>query len=40
MIPIGFVGGGHSDAGLEQRLFANGAEIVVSYHLQIQALLS
>jgi HAD superfamily hydrolase (TIGR01509 family) len=40
MIPIGFVGGGHGDSGLEQRLFANGAEVVVPHHSQIQALLS
>jgi HAD superfamily hydrolase (TIGR01509 family) len=40
MTPIGFVGGGHSDSGLEHRLLANGAEVVVSHHSQIQALLS
>lgn len=40
MTPIGFVGGGHCDAGLEQRLSANGAEAVVTHHTQILALLS
>lgn len=39
MIPIGFVGGSHADAGLKKRLLANGAEIVVSSHSEIQALL-
>lgn len=38
MTPIGFVGGGHCDVGLEQRLLANGAEIVVTHHNQITAL--
>jgi HAD superfamily hydrolase (TIGR01509 family) len=40
MTPIGFVGGGHCDVGLEQRLLANGAELVVTHHKQIIALLS
>ena len=40
MTPIGFVGGGHCDVGLEQRLLANGAEVVVTHHNQILALLS
>jgi HAD superfamily hydrolase (TIGR01509 family) len=40
MIPIGFVGGGHSDRGLEERLSKSGAEVVVSHHAQIQALLA
>jgi beta-phosphoglucomutase-like phosphatase (HAD superfamily) len=39
MTPIGFVGGGHCDEGLEQRLLANGAKAVVAHHSQIQALL-
>ncbi|MEQ5788096.1 HAD family hydrolase [Erythrobacter sp. NFXS35] len=39
MTPIGFVGGGHCDKGLEQRLLANGAVMVVSHHSQIRALL-
>jgi hypothetical protein len=40
MTPIGFVGGGHCDAGLKQRLLANGAEVVVTHHTQILALLN
>ncbi len=40
MTPIGFVGGGHCDVGLEQRLLANGAQVVVAHHNQIIALLS
>lgn len=40
MTPIGFVGGGHCDVGLEQRLLANGAKRVVTHHNQIIALLS
>lgn len=40
MTPIGFVGGCHCDEGLESRLLANGAEVVVTHHSQIQALLS
>lgn len=36
--PIGFVGGGHCDVGLGQRLLANGAEMVVTHHNQITAL--
>lgn len=40
MSPIGFVGGGHCDTGLEQRLLASGAEMVVTHHTQILALLS
>lgn len=40
MTPIGFVGGGHCDAGLEQRLLANGAEVVVTHHTEILALLN
>lgn len=40
MTPIGFVGGSHGDPGLEERLLASGAGIVVSHHSQIQALLS
>lgn len=40
MTPNGFVGGGHCDVGLEQRLLANGAEVVVTHHTQIIALLS
>jgi HAD superfamily hydrolase (TIGR01509 family) len=40
MTPIGFVGGGHCDVGLEQRLLAKGAEIVVTHHNQITALFS
>jgi beta-phosphoglucomutase-like phosphatase (HAD superfamily) len=40
MTPIGFVGGGHCDVGLEQRLLANGAEVVATHHNQIIALLS
>ncbi|TAD80737.1 MAG: HAD family hydrolase [Sphingomonadales bacterium] len=40
MIPVGFVGGGHSDHGLEERLLANGAETVVSHHSQIRSLLT
>lgn len=39
MTPIGFVGGKHCDVGLEQRLLANGAEVVVIHHSQIVALL-
>lgn len=39
MIPIGFVGGAHCDAGLEQRLLANGAELVVAHHTLLLALL-
>lgn len=39
MTPIGFVGGKHCDVGLEQRLLANGAEVVVTHHSQIVALL-
>jgi HAD superfamily hydrolase (TIGR01509 family) len=38
MTPIGFVGGGHCDVGLGQRLLANGAEMVVTHHNQITAL--
>jgi beta-phosphoglucomutase-like phosphatase (HAD superfamily) len=40
MTPIGFIGGGHADPALEQRLMAHGAKVVVSHHSQIQALLS
>ena len=40
MTPIGFVGGGHCDAGLEQRLLASGAKKVVTHHTQILALLN
>ncbi|MDP2131059.1 MAG: HAD family hydrolase [Erythrobacter sp.] len=40
MTPIGFVGGGHGDPGLEQRLLAHGAAFVVSHHSQIDALLA
>lgn len=39
MTPIGFVGGGHADAGLASRLEANGAVVVVSSHAQIIDLL-
>jgi beta-phosphoglucomutase-like phosphatase (HAD superfamily) len=40
MIPVGFVGGGHCDHQLAERLLANGAEMVVSHHSQIKALLA
>jgi beta-phosphoglucomutase-like phosphatase (HAD superfamily) len=39
MMPIGFVGGGHADAGLANRLKANGAAHVVSSHAEIIDLL-
>ncbi len=39
MTPIGFVGGGHADAGLGERLEANGAATVVSSHIEIVDLL-
>ena len=39
MTPIGFVGGGHADAGLGERLKANGAAFIVSSHLEIINLL-
>lgn len=39
MTPIGFVGGGHADAGLGERLKANGAAFVVSSHAEIINLL-
>lgn len=39
MIPIGFVGGGHADAGLCDRLRASGAAFVVSSHYEIIDLL-
>jgi beta-phosphoglucomutase-like phosphatase (HAD superfamily) len=35
MVPIGFVGGGHADARLGDRLRANGAAFVVSSHSEI-----
>ena len=39
MTPIGFVGGGHADAGLAERLEASGAAYLVSSHAQIIDLL-
>ncbi|MXO89626.1 HAD family hydrolase [Pontixanthobacter aquaemixtae] len=39
MTPIGFVGGGHADSGLRDRLLANGAMFVVSSHNEIIKLL-
>ncbi len=39
MLPIGFVGGSHADQGLADRLFANGASLVVSSHHEIIGLL-
>lgn len=39
MTPIGFVGGGHADDGLANRLRANGAAHVVSSHAEIIDLL-
>lgn len=39
MVPIGFVGGGHVDRGLKDRLIESGAEIVVSSHGEIRDLL-
>lgn len=39
MTPIGFVGGGHADTGLGDRLLANGAVFLVSSHAEIEELL-
>ncbi|MGB3472499.1 MAG: HAD-IA family hydrolase [Erythrobacter sp.] len=39
MMPIGFVGGGHADEGLSDRLRASGAPVVVSSHFEIVELL-
>ena len=39
MLPIGFVGGGHADPKLADRLSANGASIIVSNFAEIEQLL-
>ncbi|EAQ29696.1 hypothetical protein NAP1_02950 [Erythrobacter sp. NAP1] len=39
MTAIGFTGGGHCDAGLEQRLMANGADTVVSSHAMLRSMI-
>lgn len=40
MTPIGFVGGAHGDPALQERLLATGAQVVVSHHSEIHALLN
>ncbi len=39
MVPIGFVGGGHADDGLKDRLIQSGAEAVYSSHRELENLL-
>jgi HAD superfamily hydrolase (TIGR01509 family) len=39
MMPIGFVGGSHADPGLADRLRESGAQIVVSSHRELRAML-
>lgn len=38
MTAIGFTGGGHTDAGLAQRLMKSGAAAVVAHHAEVQRL--
>ena len=40
MTTIGFIGGGHADAGLGDRLKANGASFIASSHFEIMVLIS